>query len=69
MRYLFEQEELNCVSLEKELGLNRGDIAGITIYPEGAVEVETSFDLPATAQDKLKAALERRNLPRGKKPL
>ena len=68
MKYLFETEELSCVALEMELGLKRGDVASLTIYPSGAVEVETAFDLPAAAQDNLKAALEKRNLPRGKKP-
>lgn len=67
-KYLYEETELTCVSLEKELGLNRGDIVQLTIYPEGAVEVETKIDLTTTNQDKMKAVLLKRNLPRGKKP-
>lgn len=67
-RYVYEVEELTCVSLEKELGLKRGDINELTIYPEGAVEIETAIELNTTQQDELKAALAKRNLPRGKRP-
>ena len=70
MEYLFELEtELTCVSLEKEAGLAEGDIARLTIYPEGAVKIETKTALPVATQDKLKASLAKRNLPRGKKPV
>ena len=69
VKYLYEEAELTCVSLEKELGLKRGDIVELTIYPEGAVEVETKIDLTITVQDKMKASLLKRNLPRGKKPV
>lgn len=67
MKYTFEQEPLTCITLENELGLNRGDIASLTVYPERAVEVETKVDLTTTAQANLKAALAKKNLPRGKK--
>jgi len=67
MKYLFEQTELTCVELEKQLGLKRGDIKEITIYPEGAVEVE-AIELSSTKQGKLRDVLRLRNLPRGKKP-
>lgn len=67
MKYLYEQDELTCVTLEKELGLNRGDIKELTLYSEGAVVVE-AIDLTTTQQAQLKAALTKRNLPRGKKP-
>lgn len=67
MKYLFEETELTCVELEKQLGLKRGDIKELTIYPEGAVEVE-SIELSSTKLQKLKAILKLRNLPRGKKP-
>ena len=68
MRYVFEKEDLTCVSLEKELGLKRGDIKEISVFSEGAVVIETAFDLTITAQDKLKTALAKRNLPQGRKP-
>jgi len=68
MKYLFEQETLNPVNLEKELGLMRGDIKEITVHDTGAVEIETAFDLTTTNLDKVKATLGKRNLPRGKKP-
>lgn len=68
MKYLFEKPELNCVELEKELGLKRGDIAEITIDYSGAVEIETKNVLTDALKAKLQEALEKRNLPRGKKP-
>lgn len=57
MKYTFEQEPLTCVSLENKLGLTRGDIAGLTIYPDGKVEVETAIELTASAQDEMKDIL------------
>ena len=68
MKYLFEEETLNPVELEKRLGLKRDEVKSITIYPGGAVEVETTADLDSTKQQKLKDILKLRNLPRGKKP-
>ena len=68
MKYLYEQDDLNPVTLEKELGLTRGDIVEIITYPDGAVEVETKDVLPVAIQDKVRAALVRRGLPRGKAP-
>ncbi len=68
MKYLFEETELTCVELEKQLGLKRGDIKEITIYPEGAVEVE-SVELSSTKLQKLKAILKTHNLPRGKRAM
>ena len=67
MKYLFEEAELTCVELEKQLGLKRGDVKELTIYPEGAVEVETAEELSSTKQEKLRDILKSRNLPRGKK--
>lgn len=67
MKYLFEEAELTCVELERQLGLKRGDIKEITIYPEGAVEVE-AIELSATKQTKLRDILKLHSLPRGKKP-
>lgn len=67
MKYLFEETELNPVELERQLGLKRGDIKEITIYPEGAVEVE-AIELSSTKQTKLRDILGLHNLPRGKKP-
>ena len=69
MKYLLEAEELNCVSLENELGLKRGDIVSITTYPSGAVEIETKTELTTDTYDKLKVSLSKKNLPRGKKPV
>ena len=66
MRYVFEEPELTCVELEEQLGLERGDIKEITIYPEGGVEVE-SVELNATKLRKLRSILRAHNLPRGKK--
>ena len=68
MKYLFEEAELTCVGLERQLGLGRGDIKEITIYPEGAVEVETAKELSSTQQTKLRDILKSHSLPRGKKP-
>ncbi len=67
MKYLFEETELNPVELEKQLGLKRGDIKEITIYPEGAVEVETADELSSTKLQKLRDILKLHNLPRGRK--
>ena len=67
MKYLFEQGELTCVALEAELGLKRGDIKSLTVYPGGAVEVETLNVLTTSQQDGMKQSLAKRNLPRGKK--
>lgn len=67
MKYLFEEAELTCVELEKQLGLKRGDIKEITVYPEGAVEVE-SIELSSTKQQKLRDILKTHSLPRGKRP-
>ena len=36
MKYLYEQERITCISLEQELGLTRGDIKELIIYPDGA---------------------------------
>jgi len=66
-KYLFEQTKLTCVDLEKELGLARGDIASMTIYPEGAVEIETKLDLSSSQMQKVKAKLALYFLPKGKK--
>ena len=67
MKYLFEEEEVTCVELEKQLGLKRGDIKEITVRPEGAVEVETTDELnPANLQE-LRGILKSHNLIRGKK--
>lgn len=68
MKYLFEVEELTCVELEKQLGLKRGDIKELTIYPEGAVEVETKDELSSSSQNKLRDILKNHNLSRGSKP-
>ncbi len=68
MQYLFEQAGLTCAAIETELGLERGDIVSLTVYPEGAVEVETRIDLTVAQQNVLKTALSIRNLPRGKRP-
>jgi len=68
VKYLFEEVSLTCVEFEKRLGLKRGDIKEVTIYPEGAVEIETAIDLDATNQQKVKDVLKLHNLPRGKKP-
>lgn len=68
MKYLFEETELTCVELEGQLGLGRGSIKELTIYPEGAVEVETANELSSTKLQKLKDILKTHNLPRGKKP-
>ncbi len=68
MKYLFEEAELTCVELEKQLDLKHGDIKEIIIYPEGAVEVEVVEELSSTKQTKLKNVLKSYNLPRGKKP-
>lgn len=69
MKYLFEETELNPIELEKQLGLGRGDIKEITIYPEGAVEVETANELSSTQQTKLKNVLKSHSLPRGKRAM
>lgn len=68
MKYLFEETGLNPVELEKQLGLKHGDIKELTIYPEGAVEVETEIELSSTKQQKLRDILRLHSLPRGKKP-
>jgi hypothetical protein len=67
MKYLFEleQEPLNPVNLEKELGFKRGTIERITVYPEGAVEVDGN--LSTSQQDKVKQTLAKRGLPKGKR--
>ena len=64
---LFEQETLNPVSLEQELGLNRGDILSITVYPDGAVEVDTQDTPSEILKTKIREALSKRGLPKGKK--
>ncbi len=69
MKYLFEETELNPIELEKQLGLERGDIKEITIHPEGAVEVETANELSSTKLQKLKDILKSHNLPRGKRAM
>ena len=66
MKYTFEQEPLTAETLDKELGLPVGSIK-LTITPDAEVLVETKVDLTLTQQDKIKAALAKRNLPRGKK--
>lgn len=66
MKYLFEETELNPVELEKQLGLRRGDIKGLTVYPEGAVEVE-AIELSEFIQKKLRDILKAHNLLRGRK--
>lgn len=68
MKYLFEETELNPVELEKQLGLERGAIKELTIYPEGAIEVDTADELNPADLIKLKEALKLHSLPRGKKP-
>ena len=67
--YTFEEAALTCVALEQELGLNRGDITELVIYPEGAVVIETSKALTAAKQTSLKASLAKRGLPRGQRPI
>jgi len=65
--YLIEQEVLNPVSLEKELGLPRGAIARVTIHAEGAVEIETPEVFSGNVEKILKATLLKFGLPKGKK--
>lgn len=67
MKILLELEALSCISLEQEVGLPRGAITSLIIHSEGAVEIETSLDITATMQTKLKTALSKRGLPRGTK--
>jgi len=68
MEYLFE-DDFNSVTIEKELGLKRGDIQGVTIYPGGAVEVKVNDKIATdTIKGKIKDFLVKRGMPKGKKP-
>jgi len=66
--YIFEQEELTCVSLEKNIGLKSGAIKEVTIYADGAVEIVTAIDLTADQQAKVKDFLSKKGYPKGRKP-
>jgi len=69
MEYLFE-DEFNSITIEKELGLKRGDIKNVTIYPGGAVEVSVKDSIATdTIKEKINGFLLKRGLPRGKKPV
>lgn len=68
MNWLFEEDELNPVELEKRLGFKRGDIKSLTVYSSGAVEIDID-DTVATEVNKKKILeiLKLHNLPSGKK--
>ena len=68
MEKLYEIEPLNPINLEKEVGLNPGDILSITTYPEGAVIVNYRSTPSSIIETQVKAELVKRGLPRGKKP-
>lgn len=65
---LFEQEPLTCEVLEQEAGLRRGVISEITVYPSGAVEIETAAQLRSSQRSAVESALTKRGLIRGRKP-
>lgn len=67
MKYLFELKDPNPEELEKEVGLNPGDITEVTIFFTGAVAVDTAQILSPANLTKLKHALNLHWLPRGKK--
>ncbi len=69
MKYLFESEDLSAVSIEKSLGLKRGDVKSVTIYPSGAVEVEVDDGVATDiVKGKILDELKAKGLPKGKKP-
>ena len=69
VKTLFEQESMTCLDLEKATGLKPGDITGMTIYPGGAVEVETKDTITSEKQTAIRQALESKGLAKNKKPV
>ena len=65
MKYLFEQPRLTCVSIENTMNLPRGTIKEITLFPEGAAEIDTTQDLTPAQLSTLKTLLLGYNLPHG----
>ena len=66
--YTFEQKPLTCETLEEELGVPRTSITSITVYPSGAVEVETALAWADNGQKLIRDALVKRGLTNGRRP-
>jgi len=53
MKLTLSKSELTCVSLEKELGLARGDIRELNIEPDGTIEFDVAKNLTSAQKTKL----------------
>ncbi len=60
MKYQFGKPGLTCVEIERELGLGRGDVSELNVYPDGTIEVDVRVDLALSQQSQLKSLFELR---------